>query len=33
MPQSVPGKVDIRLENPDGETDILKDAFTYLSNP
>ena len=33
VPAGIPGKIDVRLENPDGETTILKDAFTYLSNP
>lgn len=32
-PPHAPGKVDIKIENPDGETAELKDAFTYLSNP
>ena len=32
-PPGTPGKVSIKVENPDGMIVELKDAFTYLSNP
>ncbi|HWP98394.1 MAG TPA: IPT/TIG domain-containing protein [Syntrophomonadaceae bacterium] len=30
---SNPGKVDVKVENPDSESSSLKDAFTYISAP
>lgn len=27
------GKVDIKIENPDGELAVMRDAFTYISQP
>lgn len=34
VPQSqIHGKVSVRVRNPDGEQGILRDGFTYISNP
>ncbi|MEN6460756.1 MAG: IPT/TIG domain-containing protein, partial [Syntrophomonas sp.] len=32
-PTHLPGKVEVRIENPDGEISATTGAFTYISNP